>query len=159
MTGHSSWRSLRSVMVVTVHVAAVAYVIRSLAFPSTLVGSLIWVPATVSVAVFVSWPIGRVIASAFDPGERPDATCPRCNRGDLRPLIRPGAGLFQPITSYRCALCRTTFREDGGSRIEEPASPGVVTIDPSGIAYLSDPLEDGEIQFLDDHPGSSHQSK
>ena len=76
-------------MLVTLHVAAVASVFRTLAAPSTLAGSLIWVPLTVSVAVFLSWPIGRAIAGAFDPGEPPRTcsdTAPRC--GHPRPPAR-----------------------------------------------------------------------
>ena len=79
MTGPPSWRSLQSVMVVTLHVAAVAYVIRGLTRPVTLFDSFVWVPVTIGVAVFLSWPIGRAIAAAFDPGDSSGGlTCPRC---------------------------------------------------------------------------------
>jgi hypothetical protein len=152
MTGHSSWRSLRTVMVVTIHVAAVAYVIRSLIAPSSVAISLVWVPVTISVAVFLSWPLGRAITWAFDPGELPvDRTCPNCGRGEVRPLIRPGTGLFQPASGYRCVSCWTTFRHDGGRYdLQEPRWEGPV--DPSGIAYLSDPAGEDEIRFLDEGP-------
>jgi hypothetical protein len=151
MTGQSSWRSLRSVMLVTLHVAVVAYVIRSLATPSTLMGSLIWVPVTISVAVFLSWPLGRAIALAFDPEERRvDRLCPRCGRLEVRPLIRPGAGLFQPVSAYRCAACWTTMRDDGESWVVEEGQLHPPPLDPTGIAFLSDPLGDDELRFLDE---------
>jgi hypothetical protein len=112
-------------MLVTAHVAAVSYVVRLLVTPSTLVGSLIWVPLTISLAVFLSWPIGQAVASAFDPGDaRTERTCPNCGRRELRPLIRPGAGLFQPVTAYRC--------------------------DASGIDFLADLPIEGDIRFLDE---------
>jgi hypothetical protein len=143
-------------MMVTIHVAAVSYVIKSLATPSTLTGTLIWVPATISVAVLVSWPIGRAIASAFDASEQGiNPTCPSCKRGELRPLTRPDRDIFQPVTACRCALCKTTFRDEGGTWIEEPPSPEAAPANPPEIAYLSDPLAEAEMRFLDEEPGKS----
>jgi hypothetical protein len=142
-------------MVVTIHVAAVACVIRSLATPSTLVGSLLWVPATISVAVFLSWPVGRAIVRAFDPGDVGfDRICPTCGRPEIRPLIRPGTGLFHPITGYRCAACRSTLRREGEAWVVALEPRDGQPIDPSGISYLSDPLGEDAIRFLDDPPGS-----
>jgi DNA-directed RNA polymerase subunit RPC12/RpoP len=143
-------------MVVTIHVAAVAYVFRSLARPSTLRDTMVWVPATIAVAVFLSWPIGRVISRAFDPGESGvDRTCPRCGRREIRPLIRPGAGLFQPVMGYRCAACWTTFRGDAVSGLEAQPPTETGPIDPSGIDFLSDPLGEDAIRFLDDPPAEA----
>lgn len=143
------WRNLRSVMFLTVHVAVVAYVIRSVAMPKTLTGLLIWVPGVIFVAVFLSWPIGRMIASAFEPGNLAfDPTCPRCGR-EVRRLIRPGDGLAKQTTGFRCVSCGATFREDGSRTWEMiPIEEGPV--DPSGIAFLSDPANEEEIRFLDD---------
>jgi hypothetical protein len=159
MTGHSSWRSLRSVMLVTLHVAVVAFVIRTVVAPATLASSLVWVPATISVAVFLSWPIGRAIARAFDPGELPlDRTCPKCGRGDIRPLLRASEGLFEPVSAFRCALCWTTMRVVEGSWVVEPGQPEAGLADPSGISFLSDPLSEDELRFLDEpseSPGGS----
>ena len=151
MTGPHSWRSLQSVMVVTLHVAAVAYVIRGLTRPVTLFDSFVWVPVTIGVAVFLSWPIGRAIAAAFDPGDPSGGlTCPRCGRRDVRPLVRPGAGLFQPVTGYKCAACWTTIRQVGGARPEAQAPGNAGPVDPSGIEFLDDTVEDGAIRFLDE---------
>ena len=151
MTGPHSWRSLQSVMVVTLHVAAVAYVIRRLTRPVTLLDSFVWVPVTIAVAVFLSWPIGRAIAAAFDPGDgSKDRACPRCGRRDVRPLVRAGAGLFQPASGYRCAACRTTFRPSGPASLEIQAPREAGPVDPSGIEFLDDTLGEGEIRFLDE---------
>ena len=138
-------------MLVTLHVAVVAYVIRTLATPSTLIGSLIWVPATISVAVFLSWPLGRAIALAFDPGERRvDRLCPKCGRLEVRPLIRPGAGLFQTVSGYRCAACWTTMRDVGESWVVEEGQLEPEPLNSTGIAFLSDPLDENELRFLDE---------
>jgi hypothetical protein len=151
MTGRHSWRSLQSVMVVTLHVAAVAYVVGRLTRPATLLDSFVWVPVTIGVAVFLSWPIGRAIGAAFDPGDSSMArTCPQCGRRDVRPLVRAGAGLFQPVSGYRCAACGTTFRQDGGTRVETQAPPETGPADPSGIEFLAEAVQEGEIRFLDE---------
>ena len=151
MTGQSSWRSLQTVMLVTLHVAAVAYVIRRFTRPVTTMDSVVWMPVTIGVAVFLSWPIGRAIAGAFDPADPSiDRTCPKCGRHDLRPLVRPGAGLFQPTTGFRCAACWTTFRHVGGLRVEAQAPPPSSNVDGSGIEFLSEAVSEAEIRFLDE---------
>jgi hypothetical protein len=118
------------------------------------VGSLLLVPVTISVAVFLSWPIGRAIARAFEPGEGIDPTCPRCNRGEIRPLIRPESGLSHAITGYRCAVCRATLRQDGEAWVVADEPSYDLPVDLSGIAYLSDPLGEDDIRFLEDPPES-----
>ena len=151
MTGRSTWRSLQSVMIVTLHVAAVAYVIRLFTRPDTLLDSFVWVPVAIALAVFISWPMARAIGSAFDPGEAPmDRTCPRCGRREIRPLIRPGMGIFQPASGFRCAACWTTFRQVEGSEVEELARSATGPVDPSGIEFVSETLVEGEIRFLDE---------
>jgi hypothetical protein len=152
MTEQSSFRSVGSVMMVTAHVAGVAYVVRLLGTPSTLAGTLIWVPLTITLAVFLTWPIGRAVATAFEPGDAGrDRTCPRCGRRELRPLIRPGGGLFQPVNAHRCAACWSTFRVDGDRQVEEPGRRDPEPADPTGIEFLSDPLAEGEIRFLEEN--------
>jgi len=146
-------------MIVTIHVAAVAYMVRTLGRPSTLAGSLIWTPLTISVAVFLSWPVSRAITRAFDPGESgPDRICPRCGRSEIRPLIRPGTGLFQPVTGYRCASCWSILRKEGETWVVTTTPDRSESIDPSGISFLSDPLGAHEIQFLDDQPESTDRA-
>jgi hypothetical protein len=138
-------------MVVTLHVAAVAYVIGRFAHPATLMDSFVWLPVTIGVAVFLSWPIGRAIAAAFDPGDSSmDRTCPRCGRRDVRPLVRAGAGLFQPVSGYRCASCWTTFRQVEGTRVETQAPLGSSPADASGIEFVVEAAREGEIRFLDE---------
>ena len=155
-TVRDDWRSLQSVMVVTLHVAVVAYVIRTFLRPTSLVGSFfVWVPLTIAVAVFLSWPIARGLARAFDPGQSSgDSPCPRCGRRMLRPLVRPGRERFVIASDYRCAGCETTFRQVGEGIVEEPASSRDGLVDPAGIAFLGEDATAGEIRFLDDRPDS-----
>ena len=146
-------------MIVTIHVAAVAYIFRSMSRPTTLAGSLFWIPLTISIAVFLSWPISRAIIRAFDPGDIiHDRICPRCGRPEIRPLIRHGAGLFQPVAAYRCAACWSTVRHDGENWRITSTPDQAEPVSASEIAYLSDPLGADEIQFLDDVPGLGQQS-
>lgn len=151
-TGRDDWRSLQSVMIATLHVAAVAYVIRTFLRPT---GSpalvFIWVPLTIAVAVFLSWPLARGLARAFDPGEQPnEPACPKCGRTSLRPLIRPGHGLFAEVSGYRCSNCGSTIRRVNHAIVEEPAISNDGPIDPAGIEFLSGEATEGEIQFLDE---------
>ena len=155
--GRPAWRSLNSVMVLTLHVAMVAAVFRAIGRPATLAGSLgVWVPLTISVAVYLSWPLGRAIVAAIrDDRASSSSRCLGCGHFELRPLLRPGRGLFQPVAGYRCAFCGTTHRPvDGRVVVERPASdigaPG-----PAGIVFLAEatgPEVCEEIRFLDDDP-------
>ena len=142
-------------MVVTIHVAVVAYVFRTLASPMTLQGSLVWIPLTVSVAFFLSWPIGQAVAMACESGERKVVrSCPRCGRVDVRPLVRPGGGIFQPATGFRCAACRTIFAEVENSALDQRASTQTHEPELEGIWFLPD-LTKESIRFLDENPGAS----
>ena len=157
MTGRRPWRSLQSVMLVTLHVAVVAYILRAFTRPGGSTGSiLLWVPITIGLALFLSWPISRAIASAFDPVEMSiERRCPRCGRCELRPLIRPRGGLFQPVTNYRCAACWTTFHQMGEVKIEEHPRLPNEPIDSSGVQFLDESATEVEIKFLDETLGSS----
>lgn len=156
--GGSSWRSLHSVMLVTLHVAAVASVFRSLSRPSTLLSTFVlWVPLSIFLAVFLSWPLGRAISAAFRPaGELEGGQCRECGADSLRPLLRAGAGIFQPVAGYRCLGCGTTARPvDGGIVLERPTAE-VAGSGPPGIAFLIEAPRPGDregIRFLDDDPG------
>ncbi len=151
----STWRSLDSVMLVTLHVAVVAAAVRALAEPTSLVGSfLLWVPVSIVVAVFLSWPIGRAITSAFQPESGSvDRLCPGCGCLGLRPLVRPGGGLFAPVVGHRCAGCGTTYRRvDGETLAEVPLAESAPAGEPE-IRFLAgggsaDP-DDSGIRFLD----------
>lgn len=79
-TGRHDWQSLQTVMLVTLHVAVVAYVIRIFLRPSNSAAAFfVWAPLTIALAVFLSWPIARGVARAFDPGVgQGDPTCPTC---------------------------------------------------------------------------------
>lgn len=155
MTGRSTWRSLTSVMLVTLHVAVISTVIRSIAGSTGRAGFLaLWVPVAIVLGSFLSWPIGRAIAGAFQPVEFPaDGRCPRCGRTPVRPLIRPGAGLFPEEVGYRCARCMTTFRVAEGGFLEEPPPADPARESAAGIDFLPEispgPAEDPEIRFLD----------
>jgi hypothetical protein len=139
-------------MVATLYVAVVAYVIRALTRSASLVGSfVVWVPLTIVLALFLFWPIGRAIASAFEPREVTiDSACPKCGRREFRPLVREGAELFQPVASYRCAVCLTTLRRVGSSYVEERAPARNGPPDSSGIEFLDREASEGEIHFLED---------
>jgi hypothetical protein len=162
MMGFLPFRSLNSVMVVTLHVAVISYAVRSFMRPTSLAGSFaVWVPLSILAALFLSMPIGNAITAAFHPevgifGRH----CPRCSRGELRPLLRTGAGLFTPVTGYRCASCRTTFRQVGETIIEEPALERSLRVEPEGIEFLAEPPEipadESEIRFLEDPTDSSN---
>jgi hypothetical protein len=155
MRDQAPWRSLQSVMLLAIHVAVIASVFRFFSGPDRTQGSVVWVVLMMAVALFLSWPISRAIASAFDPGEVPvTRVCPRCHRRDLRPLVRAGAGLFQPVSSYRCAGCWTTLRLVGDAKIEEPAHPRSEPVDSTGIQFLDGWATEGEIRFLDEPPHS-----
>jgi hypothetical protein len=156
MTGFLPLRSLYSVMVMTLHVAVISYAVRSFLRPTSLAGSFaVWVPLSILAALFLSMPIGHAIASAFLSDEGIDGrTCPRCSRGELRPLLRTGHEMFTPTSGFRCALCRTTFRQVGDDVIEEPAQDRSRPIEPEGIRFLTDPpaapADESEIRFLDE---------
>jgi DNA-directed RNA polymerase subunit RPC12/RpoP len=155
MIGLTPLRNLHSVMVVTLHVAVISYAVRSLSRPTSLAGSFaVWVPISILLALFLSLPMGRAISAAFGPGQG-DAhrRCPRCGFGELRPLLRARSGLFQPLTGYRCAGCKTTYRQVGEAVVEELAPAGPAA-DLSGI-HFEPPgpvgsVEDPGIRFLDD---------
>jgi DNA-directed RNA polymerase subunit RPC12/RpoP len=157
MTGFTPFRNLRSVMIVTIHVAVVAYVVRVLIRPESLLDSIfVAVPVTLAVALFLSWPIGRIFALAFDPGDASaERRCPRCGRRDLRPLIRASGGIFQPVTGYRCAGCWTTFRRVGTQKLVEPPLERDAEVDPTGINFLDQGPSEGEVRFLDGKSDSS----
>jgi hypothetical protein len=156
MTGFLPFRSLNSVMVVTLHVAVISYAVRSFLRPTSLAGSFaVWVPLTILAALFLSMPIVKAIAAAFHPEVGVfGRTCPRCMRGDLRPLLRAGSGLFTPVSGYRCAACRTTFRQVGETIIEEPALDKSSPVEPEGIQFQIGSWEvradQTEIRFLDE---------
>jgi hypothetical protein len=155
MRDQAPWRSLQSVMLLAIHVAVIASVFRFVTGPDRSQGSIVWVVVMMAAALFFSWPISRAIAGAFDPVEVPaHQICPKCRRADLRPLVRHGAGLFQPVSNYRCAGCWTTFRLVGEAKIVEPAPSRMEPVDPAGIRFLDEVAEVGEIRFLDD-PGQS----
>jgi len=155
--GGSTWRSLHSVMLVTLHVAVVAAIFRSLGRPTTLSGSFVfWVPLTILFAVFLSWPLGRALSAAFqaDP-ESGMSRCGECGTFDLRPLLRSGAGLFGPVAGYRCPRCGVTYRvAEGGIIVERPIME-VGTGEDSGIEFLFEVPRPGDregIRFLDEDP-------
>jgi hypothetical protein len=158
MTESAPWRSLNSVMIVTLYVAVVAYGIRVLTRPISLAGSFgFWAPLAIVVALGLCWPLGQAISRAFDSEPGFGRICPRCQGGTLRPLLRAGGGLFQPLTGYRCTICRLTIRVVDGRTFEEaphePTEPEVP--DTTGIAFVEPPAptstaSPGEIQFLDD---------
>jgi hypothetical protein len=150
MTNTNSWRSLGAFMVVTIHVAVVASIFRTLVSPATLQGSLVWIPLTVSISFFLSWPVGKAVASAFEPGERGVLrSCPRCGLGDVRPVVQPGEGIFQPATGYRCASCRTIFPGIENPSLNQRASPRTSELGSEGIWFLPD-LAEESIRFLDE---------
>jgi hypothetical protein len=151
MMGRAPIRSLQSVMMVTIHVAVVAYVIRVFLRPTNWFDSiLVAVPVSIVVALFLSWPISRLLASAFDPGDASaDRRCPRCGRGELRPLLRNSGGIFQPVSGYRCAGCWTTYRQVGESNLEEPARQKDEAVDSNGIEFLDRRASESEVRFLD----------
>lgn len=155
-TGRDNWRSLQSVMLVTLHVAVVAYVIRTFLRPTSPVASfIVWVPLTIAVAVFLSWPLARGLARAFEPDQGSgDPACPRCGPRAIRPLVRSDCGRFLIASDYRCAGCGTTFRQVGEAVVEEPASSKVGLVDPTGIEFLGEDATVDEIRFLDDRPDS-----
>ena len=115
MTGFLPFRSLNSVMVVTLHVAVISYAVRSFLRPTSLAGSFaVWVPLSILAALFLSMPIGQAIGAAFHPEDGIfGRTCPRCDRGELRPLLRTGSGLFTPVSGYRCAVAGRRFDRSG----------------------------------------------
>jgi hypothetical protein len=151
MRGRTSIWSLQSVMIVTIHVAVVAYVIRVLAQPKSWVDTIfVAVPVIIGVALFLSWPISRVLASAFDPGDASvDRRCPKCGRRELRPLLRNSGGIFQPVTGYRCAGCWTTYRQVGELRLAEPPLQSNEPVDSKGIEFLDQGVSEDEFRFLD----------
>jgi DNA-directed RNA polymerase subunit RPC12/RpoP len=157
MTGFAPFRNLRSVMIVTIHVAVVAYVIRVLIRPESLLDSIfVAVPVTMAVALFLSWPISRLFALAFDPQDgSAERRCPRCGRRELRPLLRTKGGIFQPVTGYRCVGCWTTFRQVGTQRLVEPALERDAEVDPTGINFLDQEPSEVEVRFLDEKTDSS----
>jgi hypothetical protein len=154
------WRDLRAVMLATLHVAVAAYAVRTLVRPSQLGPSLaVWMPLTLGVALFLSWPIGRAIAAAFDPDRNREIhrkRCPRCGRAELRPLVRTGRGIFEPIAGYRCAACWSTLRRVEDRLVAEHRSSSIGPVDPSGIEFLGEPTKEGEIRFLDDGEPGTH---
>ncbi len=153
-TGPAHWRSLQSVMLATVHVAVIAYAIRTFLRPAGSPGAVfVWVPLTIALALLFSWPIARVLTRAFEPGQGPgDPTCTTCGRGVLRPLVRQSRSLFAEAAGHRCSLCGTTFRQVGDAIVEEPATPKDGPIEPDGIEFLGDEASEGEIRFLDEWP-------
>jgi len=155
MIGFAPFRSLHSVMIVTIHVAVISYALRSFTKPDGPGGSVaVWVPLSILLALFLSMPMGRAVAAAFGPGDGSrGGRCPGCGRGELRPLLRSGAGLFAPVVGYRCAGCKTTYRPVGEAIIEEPAPGGPGAAGPEGILFEPDPPgDDREIRFLDEGP-------
>jgi hypothetical protein len=152
MTAPGTWRSLRSIMLVTLHVAAVATLIRYGIVASHREGSLVlWVPVSIVIATFISWPISRAILSEFKRDHTDfDRTCPLCRRDELRPLVRPGEGIFQPVSSYRCAGCWTTVQMVGDSKVIEPHVSRNGAVSSSGIRFLDESTTEAEIRFLDD---------
>jgi hypothetical protein len=148
-----TYRNLRSVMLVTLHVAAIASLLRYFQGSRLHDGSLlVWVPLTVAIATLISWPINRAFLAEFHDRGDSGRICPRCRRDDLRPLIRPGDGIFQPAVGYRCAGCRTTIRWLGESKTIEIPPPADRPVSRSGIRFLDEPDESFEIRFLDDPP-------
>jgi hypothetical protein len=139
-------------MLVTLHVAAIATLIRYLNNSRGRDASLIvWVPITIAIATLVSWPISRVLAPSFGRGDRElDRTCPRCRRIELRPMIRPGEGIFALTPIYQCPACRVVVRIEGQSKVVEPPRSINLRADPSGIEFLDEPATQAEIRFLDD---------
>jgi hypothetical protein len=68
--------------------------------------------------------------------------------------VKPGAGLFQPVSNYRCSSCWTAVRILGDSKMIEPLLPRQSTSSRSGITFLDEPTSQDEIVFLDDPPKS-----
>jgi hypothetical protein len=103
----------------------------------------------------VTWPIGRLIFASFDSrGDDFDRTCPLCRLGELRPLVKAGEGIFEPVSSYRCAACRAIIRIEGDSKVIEPYVPKEAAAISSGIRFLDEATTSSEIRFLDDLPES-----
>jgi hypothetical protein len=154
MAEPGTWRNLRSIMFVTFHVAAVVTAFRYLAGAdrsSTSPG--LWL--VIALFSAVTWPIGPMILASFNSrGDDVDRTCPLCRRGELRPLVKAAGGLFQPVSSYRCAACWAIIRTEGESRVIEPYVSNDATASSSGIRFVDESTTDSEIRFLDDLPES-----
>jgi DNA-directed RNA polymerase subunit RPC12/RpoP len=160
MAEPGTYRSLRTVMLLTLHVAAVAALIRAIQPGRGDASLIIWVPITIAVATLIVWPISRMIFSRFDPdSDDPDRQCPRCRRFELRPLIRPGAGIFQAVSNYRCAACWTTVRLMGDSRIVELPREPAINANPAGIEFLDETATEAEIRFLDEPTKSTERDE
>ncbi len=151
MRNVSTWRNLRSVMMITLHVAAIAALIRYLNGSRGREMSLVvWVPVTIASAALVSWPMSRLFFQELGDGQGGDRACPRCRRNELRPIVRPGEGIFQVVTTYRCACCGTKVRMVGDSKVIEPEASMIAPTHAWGIRFLDEPATVEEIRFLDE---------
>jgi hypothetical protein len=141
-------------MLATLQVAAVASLLRYFERPTqTSEWPLLWV--AISLLSLISWPISRGIFTGTQRrSDEDERKCPVCRRVELRPLVKPGAGIFQDVSSFRCRACWTTIRLVEGSLLLEPFRSAERQPVPEGIRFLDEPEAEGEIRFLDDRPKS-----
>ena len=153
----NSCRNLQSFLIVTIHAAVIAAVVRRFFDVDDSPCLLIGFSALIGVGGLVLWLTVRSLALAWNSEAVPDTKlCPRCCRPELRPIVRPGSGLFHPAIGSRCAACWTTFCGDDDCQFRE----GVFKpdeLDPSaGIWFLSDELSQDEIRYLIEPSSREH---